>query len=486
MKKHSILIFMTLFLFAGFIACKKEVNVAEIQENLPFKELNQKEAATVVKFEHASFVLQHLFSTNPAIRKEFNGFIAAKLKKSGTDEELSFKEIFEAKSLTLPGVQPDFLVRFRKAFGEIFVDGSFPQSIQYKHLNFGTIDDVARYFDVRPSAAVAAPNSPDGPVNPNDGVPYEIYFPYSENWSPDDVINYAFTHDPLTTNEWNYGMFYDALGNPLYEVSINDDYAFGTPTYIITYDDGLKLSDFDNGNMPIEAKNYAINLADDEYNPIVIRSDNTLDDPPTSCSTELRAGQGRWTLLNNGYGIFEGRIELAVSVSEDISAISTPTQNAQNYYSILIDRNSTAFGYVKIKRKRVKEMQGNENSFVHIGVYVSPWCAGQPDKSLVLYEYDKPNFLSQNATEISNFFAGAAGLIGNPATRATISALGVAPLVKVILEGTAQSKVEHFSIVGSQAVISNQRNPTNGAFPSLINGFRPYGTNAVATTLVVD
>ena len=56
----------------------------------------------------------------------------------------------------------------------------------------------------------------------------------------------------------------------------------------------------------------------------------------------------------------------------------------------------------------------------------------------------------------------------------------------MLLEGTAKSKIEHFSLVGSNAVIANQRNPTNGAFPSLIHGFRPYGTNATAVTLVVD
>ena len=95
----------------------------------------------------------------------------------------------------------------------------------------------------------------------------------------------------------------------------------------------------------------------------------------------------------------------------------------------------------------------------------------------------------KNAKEWSDFLTGAAGLIGDPATRTTIQGLtnaGLAPLVKVLLEGTAKSKIEHYSIIGSNAVSANQRIPTNGMTPSLLNGFRPYGTNSVNVSLVID
>jgi hypothetical protein len=108
---------------------------------------------------------------------------------------------------------------------------------------------------------------------------------------------------------------------------------------------------------------------------------------------------------------------------------------------------------------------------------------------LFIYEYDKPNTFSENALEWSNVITAGLGMIGDDATRATVSALasaGLAPLVKALLEGTAKSRIEHYSIIGSNAVWANQRVPTNGTNPSLLNGFRPYGSNDKMVTLVID
>lgn len=120
---------------------------------------------------------------------------------------------------------------------------------------------------------------------------------------------------------------------------------------------------------------------------------------------------------------------------------------------------------------------------------ISPWCQEQPDKMIFLYEYDKPNWFSSNAKEWSGLVSGAANLIKDSALRAQVSAFtsaGLAPLIKVLLEGTAQSKIEHYSIIGSNAVWTNQKNPSAGTDPSLLNGYRLYGKNSVNATLVVD
>lgn len=69
-------------------------------------------------------------------------------------------------------------------------------------------------------------------------------------------------------------------------------------------------------------------------------------------------------------------------------------------------------------------MRDNVNEFESIGLYVSPWCAGQPDKMLFLYEYDKPNFFSENANTISNVLIGGIGLIGDSATPTPIRLMG--------------------------------------------------------------
>lgn len=488
--KKTIRVFAAFFIFT-LAACKKDFNKSqlELQENEPPKVLNQKEMETVAKFEHASLVLQGLFSANPSIRKELNGFIAAKLAKSGTDEELTFKEIFEAKPVKLPGVKSDFLSRFRDAFTGTFISGNYPKSINYKSLSFKNANDVANYFGYTTQQAFNSPNSiisQNGMYN--EEIPYEIYFPYSENWDVQAEVNYAVSYHPLNNVEWNYGMFYDALGNPLYEVTVDDDFAYGTPTYIITYDDGLKIEDFNTGTPPIESSRYAIGLTDDEYNPFVLFSD-PITPNPSPCNKELRVKDGRWTLLRNGYGIFEGKIEYAVAVTVNVSEVTVPNQNPQSRPIIQTNRSAHAWGYQKIKRSKVKKMQRSTSEFISFGLNVSPWCAEQPDKMIFLYEYDKPNIFSQNALEWSNLLTAGVGLIGDSATRSTVSSFvsaGLAPLVKNLLEGTAQSRIEHYSIIGSNAVWANQRVPTNGANPSLLNGFRPYGKNEVMVTLVID
>jgi hypothetical protein len=488
--KSKLRIILALFVIS-FTACKKDLVKTDPnnQLNEPVKALNQKEKETVAKFEHASLVLQGLFSTNPSIRKEFNGFIAAKLAKSGTDEELTFKEIFEAQPIRLSGVKSDFLVRFRDSFAGTFINRKYPNSQKYDKISFANVDEVAVYYGLKSvNKSANNSNTRENASVYDESIPYEIYYPYSENFNPEAAVNYAVTSHPLNNNEWNYGMFFDAAGNPIYEVEVNDDYAYGTPTYIITYDDGLKLADFSNGNKPIEATKYFINITDDDYNPILMQS--TQNEPnPSPCTSELRVKDGRWTLLQNGYGLFEGKIDFAVAVSRNLSEVTIPNQNPQSNPIIQIDRSAHAFGYVKLKRGKVRKMRDNLNEYIGLGIYVGPWCPDAPDKMMFLYEYDKPNMFSENAKEWSDFLTGAAGLIGDPATRSTIQGLtnaGLAPLVKVLLEGTAKSKIEHYSIIGSNAVSANQRIPTNGMTPSLLNGFRPYGTNSVNVSLVID
>jgi hypothetical protein len=201
-----------------FAACKKNLydNITPLPPQ-DVKSLNEKEKEVVAKFEHASFVLQAVFSEDKNLRKEFNGFIAAKLAKSGTDEELTFKEIFEANPVVLAGVKSDFLVRFRESFARTFINGDFPNSSK-----FNSIDEVAAYYDVKPSSGSEISLFE---LAENQTIPHEIYFPYSENWNPISEINYAVTYHPLNNVEWNYGMFFDAWGQPLYEETVNDDFA---------------------------------------------------------------------------------------------------------------------------------------------------------------------------------------------------------------------------------------------------------------------
>lgn len=500
MKKALNLGSVLLIVSILFIGCHKDLPPPTFQfNNHPdqMAQLNSRQKETVRKFQHASYVLQKLFS-DKNLREEFNSFIGAKLKRSLTDEELQFKEIFNARNVNLEGVKPDFLKRFKGVFLKTIISNDFPNGDQYSGLSLNSETEVAKYFGLK--KVVRHRNLTN--TRPGDflelyeydenEIPYEIYYPYSENFPESGDLDYTITYNPLYTDEMNMGILLSSIeGNPLYEVTVNDDYAYGAPTYIITYDDGLQLSDFENGQMPIEALTYNIGVTDDDYLPIRITGGPIMGGVPnpSPCTRELRVKDGRWTLLNNGYGIFEGKIEYAVAVSNDVSEVTIPNQNTSSNPIISIDKKAHAWGYEKIKRKKVKKMQDKKTEYISFGLNVSPWCQEQPDKMIFLYEYDKPNWFSSNAKELSEVIGSAASLIGDSTLRdrvSTFASAGLAPLVKVLLEGTAKSKIEHFSIIGSNAVWLNQKIPSSATDPTLLNGFRLYGKNSVNTTLVID
>ena len=483
-----------------FIGCQKDLpppNFRFTSKPDQIAQLNPLQKETVRKFQHASYVLQKLFAEKE-LREEFNSFISAKLKKTLTDEELQFKEIFNARTLNLEGVKPDFLKRFKGVFLKTIISNDFPNGDQFLDLSLNTEAEVASYFGLKKVVKNRDLNN----TRPGDfiemyeydenEIPYEIYYPYSENFPENGDQDYTITYNPLYTDESNMGFLLSSIeGNPLYEVTVNDDYAYGAPTYIITYDDGLQLSDFENGKMPVEALTYNIGVSDDYYNPIRITGGPIMGGVPnpSPCTRELRVKDGRWTLLNNGYGIFEGKIEYAVAVSNDVTEVIIPNQYPATNPIISLEKKVHAWGYEKIKRKKVKDMGKDKYKYISFNLNVSPWCPEQPDKMIFLYEYDKPNWFSSNAKELSEVISSAVSLIGDAALRGQVSTFaseGLAPLVKVLLEGTAKSNIEHFSIIGSNAVWTNQKNPSAGTDPSLLNGFRLYGKNSVNATLVVD
>lgn len=481
MKK---LFFNLLFVFlisSVLFSCKKTESNIDPPKQIEKKKLNDLETEAVARMELASNVLASVFK-NKSLRSEFHNFITAKLKKTGYSEELTFKEIFSEQPVQLSGVAPDFFKRFKSSFINITLSGDFPNSSKFNKYQFKTENDIASFYGQN--------SNNNGLVSDLEELPdpgYEIYFPYSENWG-DPSSFYSLAYHPLTNNEENEGGVYDAnTGQFLYYSLINDEYAWQNQTYVVTIDDGLNFADFQNG-LQIGANTYDFTVFDNNYNPVRIQRVDTVIGPnPSPCTKELRVGQGRWTLLNNGYGLFEGRIELAVAVSNRDPQVTIPNQNPQSNPIISFPKSAHGWGYTPLTRARVRRLINNPTWWADMNVYIGPWCSGQPDKMIFLYEYDKPWLLSQNAKEFSEFFtAVAAALIGDSTTRAAVQALPIVPVVKAVLEGTAQSRIEHYSIIGSNAVTANQRIPTNGMNPTTLNGFRPYGTSGVMVNLIVD
>lgn len=428
------------------------------------------------------------------IRNDFHHFIKAKLDKTQTEESLTIREIFNARTLTLPGVASDFLSVFKTRFVHTIASGNFSDSKYFKEDQLTSESAIAAYFDL----VKKLPNAPSRGMAPvyevdDNGLPYEIYYPYSENFPPDQGGDYTITQHPLTNNDSNTGDIIDSdNGTIMEEVMVDDDYVYETPTYIATYEDGLMISDFENGNVPVTTGKYWVQLEDDDYNPVIFQGGAIADNPPSNpapgeCDKRLVVKDGRWTLLNNGYGIFEGKIEFAFAVTAKQPGVTIPNQDPQSNPIVNMGKVSQSWSYKKLRRRTVRRMRDNPDKYVSFGYNVSPWCPGDESKMMFLYEYDKPNFLSSHAKEFSEGFSAlvASALIKDKTTRDAVKTFLTA-ILKATLEGTADSKIEHYSIIGSTEVFTNQQTPSAGTIPTLLNGHRIYGTNDVNVTFVID
>ncbi|MEI6946975.1 hypothetical protein V9K67_07205 [Paraflavisolibacter sp. H34] len=488
--------FLSILLLFSLAACKKDVRVPgfDAERQLPLERLSKPEQEVVKKFEQASCVLQGLFADQP-LRQEFNAFIAAKLERTQSDEELTFREIFNARPVSLPGVRQDFLQRLKVAFVQAFLAGNYPGADKYKDLKFGSEDELAAFFDLEKVASPAFrvnATANTGYQTEGLGLPYMIYFPYSENFPSNNSRNYTICYDPLYTNDSNTGLvFHAGSGELLKEVTVDDDYAYEHPTYLLTYDDGLQHSDISSGLVPVKFSSYHKKFFNDDYRSDFFNdtdSEQEQETSTTACTTRLGVKDGRWTLLKNGYGLFEGGIDYAVAVSFGVSYVRIPGETPGANPELIIG-GATAWGYQKIRRKKVKQMQKNENEYCSFGMNVAPWCAGKPDGLVFLYEYDRPKKFGQSTKEWSGFVSRAALLISDPVTRQKVMDLsnnGVPPLVTVSLEGNSNSKVEQITQISSDDVWINQQQPSPFTKPSLLNGYRVYGSDDVNVTLVIE
>jgi hypothetical protein len=482
-----------------FTACRKNEAVDKVETiKINERKLSKEEEVFLQRIKLSTIIISDVLKDNK-IRKDLNNFILAKVKKTGTDEELTFKEIFSNKLVKLDGVNENFLINFKDKFIETIIRKDFSIYKDLSNLKFNNENEIQKYFGQKNVSNYILNSLPEKINNVSSQFidelefdpGFEIYFPYSENFENQNYLGnsyYAVTFNPLVNDFENEGEIYDNVtGQFLYVSLIDDDFAYGTPTYIVTIDDGLNFNDLnDNLLNYIKTPNYKVSISDLSYNPVTFQSSiqTNVNPPINGCTTELRIKDGKWGLIHNGYGLFEGAIEFAVAVSNEVAQVSIPNQNPDSNPILTLD--ASAFSYVKIKRKKVKKMRDDENEYVNVGMYISKWCPGDPDKMIFLYEYDKPWLLSENAKEFSELIGGSFSLIRDSSLRATVSLLPIAPVVKAVLEGTAKSRIEHYSIINSNAVNTNQRSPTSGINPSLLNGFRPYGKSSVYVTMVMD
>jgi hypothetical protein len=213
-------------------------------------------------------------------RKKLNQFIFAKVQKTETDEELTFKEIFSNKKLTLEGVSPDFLIDFKNKFVKTILANRFRHHEEFKSISLTNENEILKYFGLKnnystklnskgTSTLTADLSLQELTIDPG----FEIYFPYSENYlnqNYQQTPTYAVTYNPLTNLDENEGEIFDyTTGTYKYVSLVDDDFAYGTPTYIITIEDGLTYDDmaYNQAQFVGDAK-FKIQLSDDDYNPV--------------------------------------------------------------------------------------------------------------------------------------------------------------------------------------------------------------------------
>jgi hypothetical protein len=495
MKTKNILIvaFISLIILNS---CKRETSSPSSEKLLVKKELTDDDKILLNKFQLASYVISDMIA-DKTTRNELNKFILAKVKKTGSDESLSFEEIFSGRTLKLEGVDPNFFDTFKDKFVKTLL------AKKYRHheeiaINFQNENEILAYFGQKKSSLTTlssdnkktnfVPSFGDDFIDPG----FEIYFPYSENFEGaiyPEYPNYAVSYNPITNDEENNGeVFNYDTGEYLYDNLVNDDYAYTTPTYILTVDDGISYSDFANVNFSytdfsylINAPIYNINVYDYDYNPYTISNPTISSTPPggigVCVNRDLWVQNGRWTALHDGNGLFEGQIEFAVSTLSGVTSLTIPTGTNNPVADMTVEK----FSYQPISRYSVKNMKKKTSSSVSLGFHFTPWCPGDVDKMLVIYEYDRG---SKSSGAFCGVVSSAAGLFKDTAMQNIVKAGAV--LVKAAIDGATSSKVKHFSIIKADNVYQNMRTPAIAMSPTLINGIRPYGTNQYMVSLLID
>lgn len=485
-----------------FNACRKDVSTPHLEVSKSAKKYSylkptKEQEIVLSRFKLATYVVSEIISEK-STREKLNQFILSKVKKTGNDEELTFKEIFSGKKVNLDNVSSDFLSDFRNKFIKVLLDKKFRHNDEFKGITFRDENEILKYFGISSNKVHELNSSTNSPLVVNPYLEeltvdpgFEIYFPYSENYENYNYQQnptYSVTYNPLTNKEENEGEIFDYVtGTYKYVTLVNDDFAYTTPTYIITIDDGLTYDDMAyNAAAFVGSAKYKIQLSDDDYNPVVFENSQTpLPQPFEGSSTcvnrELRVKDGRWTLIHNGYGLFEGKIEFAVALASGVSSVITPIGTDTS--NPLLNLNTESWTYKALKRKTVKKMRDNKDEYVNFAFNISPWCPGDPDKMIFIYEYDRG---AKGASEFSTVIANGLGLIGSPAVKAAVAALNLAPAIKVVFDG--KSRIEYYGLIGSNEVYQNQRLGTAAFdYPNgLFREFRPYGNSSVLVTLVVD
>ena len=187
----------------------------------------------------------------------------------------------------------------------------------------------------------------------------QVYFPYSEVFTG-EIANVTVAFDPVDNADTSTGYYYSS-GDQMKEVTVDDDYAYANPTFIVMEDDTTPTNDDNDPNDP------------GVYEPETPVRTAAIGDTVT----EIYVGGVR--LKENLDGIFDGNNEVRFVRSDTyvyLDATGRPVSGAN--------------GYV-IKAADVSRVNARDKNWVIKNIlFDSDWIRTKTSQHFALYEHD-PN-----------------------------------------------------------------------------------------------
>jgi hypothetical protein len=214
------------------------VTIAKIEK----RNLSSNDEILKLRLEQSAKVLAEVLK-DKSIASELSGQVARKLKITGNNESLTFRELFqeaEGRKTQSSGLQNpkvftmDAAVanHFKTKYLEVLKTKNYEHPEKYAVLE--KVNDISsNVYNDGTTCFDCLIDLPPGT---------EIYFPYSENYLNPNLtvnpnLNYTVISHPINNDAVNEGVVWNSITQTWDYVLVDDNYAWDRPTFIITIDE---------------------------------------------------------------------------------------------------------------------------------------------------------------------------------------------------------------------------------------------------------
>jgi hypothetical protein len=272
------------------------------------------------------------------------------------------------------------------------------------------------------------------------------------------------TSHPINNEDENEGIVWNEITQNWDYVLIDDNYAWTSPTFIITIDDGYTEQEMNSGLIGGISTTFLSPVTDANPTPI----------PPPFINPGIIQGSrvyyGKLHLEKQAEGLFDGGSEVIL-----IRPSATPSLDANGN---LLTANVNIDEFIslpKIIRRKIRQMKNEPDKFIWVGgTFTNEWKQINANLPLVIYEYDKGGSL--DITLPSFKFDIKVG--GIPVTVTTPTAL------KYNVPSRSNPYLVEDVTRNSYGQYRNTRNP--GIDPGQYDGWRSWGFQATNVTLITE